>query len=278
MLKKNLFILLGLILSHISINKGFAQKIETTGSIILIETNMGNMKLKLYKDTPKHRRNFLQLIENKHFDGTLFYRCIKGFVIQGGSQDSRNAPAGKHIGYGDSNRSIESEFKPNHYHKKGALASPRKPDKVNVFKESDVSQFYIVHGRKYTEAELKALEDERNKPIRKAIVRKHYTKEKKAILDSLKKTDIKKAKEFAKKIKDAISFDYDTTPGTLKFTKKQKADLINIGGVPHLDNNYTVFGEVIEGLEVIDKIVQLQTDKNDRPYKDVKMKVKILKY
>jgi cyclophilin family peptidyl-prolyl cis-trans isomerase len=273
----NYFFCIIVILSLSFVNKLKGQT-KTTGSIILIETNLGNMKLRLYKNTPKHRRNFLQLIENKHFDGTLFYRCIKNFVIQGGSQDSRNAPAGKMIGYGDSNRSIDSEFRPEYYHKKGALAAPRRPDKVNIFKESDVSQFYIAHGRKYTAAELKALEDEVNKPIRRAIVRKHYTKEKKAILDSLKKTDIKKAKAFAKKIKDAISFDYDTTPGTLKFTEQQKKDFMTIGGVPHLDNNYTVFGEVFEGLSVIDKIANLKTDKNDRPLRDVKMKVRILKY
>lgn len=148
---------------------------QSTNSIVLIETNLGDIKLMLYKETPKHRQNFLQLIENNHFDGTLFYRVIKGFVVQGGSQDSRNAPPGKNIGYGDANRTIESEFNSNFFHKKGALASPRQPDKVNIFKESDVSQFYIVHGRVYTNDELTAMEKEVNVPLRKSIVKKFLT-------------------------------------------------------------------------------------------------------
>ncbi len=252
---------------------------QATNSIVLISTNLGDIKLMLYGDTPQHRRNFLQLVENKHFDGTLFYRVIKGFVIQGGSQDSRNAPAGAIIGYGDANRTISSEFKKNHFHKKGALASPRQPDKVNLFKESDVSQFYIAHGRVYTDAELTAMENAVNKPLRKTIVKRYLTKSKRALLDSLRKA--KKVKEFRKvasKIKEMISFDYDSSNEKLIFTPEQRKAYTTIGGVPHLDNNYTVFGEVISGFQVLDKIAKLKTDKHDRPYTDVKMKVKILKY
>jgi cyclophilin family peptidyl-prolyl cis-trans isomerase len=270
---KNILLLLTLIfVSTISFS-------QTTNSIVLIETNMGNIKLMLYKETPKHRQNFLQLIENKHFDGTLFYRVIKGFVVQGGSQDSRNAPAGKVIGYGDGNRTIDSEFNSKYFHKRGALAAPRQPDKVNIFKESDISQFYIAHGRVYTEAELTAMEKEVNVPLRKSIVKKYLTPSKRAILDSLKKA--KKVKEFkaiASKIKESIAFEYGTTPEKLEFTPEQRKAYTTVGGVPHLDNNYTVFGEVISGMSVINTIANLQTDKSDRPYKDVKMKVRILQY
>ncbi len=252
---------------------------QATNSIVLISTNFGDVKIMLYGDTPKHRRNFLQLVENKHFDGTLFYRVIKGFVVQGGSQDSRNAPAGVVIGYGDANRTISSEFKPNHFHKKGALASPRQPDKVNLFKQSDVSQFYIVHGRVYTNAELNAMENAVNKPLRKTIVKRYLTKSKRALLDSLKKANkVKEFKIVAKKIKEMINFDYSSSNEKLIFTPEQRKAYTTVGGVPHLDNNYTVFGEVISGLNVLDKIANLKTDKHDRPYKDVKMKVKILKY
>lgn len=252
---------------------------KLTNSIVLIETNLGNIKLMLYKDTPKHRKNFLQLIENKHFDGTLFYRVIKGFVLQGGSQDSRNASPGRQIGYGSSNRTIESEFHPHYFHKKGALAAARQPDKVNVFKESDISQFYIAHGRVYTIEELTAMEKAVNIPLRKRIVKRYLTPKKRQILDSLKK--LKKVKEFseiANKIKSNISFDYESSNEKLIFTDEQKKVLTTLGGVPHLDKNYTVFGEVISGFEVMDKIANLKTDKHDRPYEDVKMKVRILKY
>lgn len=252
---------------------------QATNSIILIETNLGNIKLMLYKETPKHRKNFLQLIENKHFNGTLFYRVIKGFVAQGGSQDSRNAAAGKMIGYGDSNRTIESEFNDRFFHKKGAIAAPRKPDKVNVFKESDVSQFYIAHGRVFSDEELTLMEKEINVPLRKKIVKKYLTKSKRAVLDSLKKA--KKVDEFraiAKQIKGSIEFEYSSTNEKLEFSEARRKAYTTVGGVPHLDNNYTVFGEVISGFDVLDKIANLKTDANDRPYTDVKMKVKILKY
>jgi len=252
---------------------------KSTNSIVLIETNFGNMKLMLYKETPKHRKNFLQLIENKHFDGTLFYRVIKGFVLQGGSQDSRNASPGRQIGYGSSNRSIESEFRPQYFHKKGALAAARQPDKVNVFKESDVSQFYITQGRVYTMEELTAMEKAVNKPLRKEIVKRYLTPKKRQILDSLKK--LKKVEEFreiAEKIKSNISFDYESSNEKLLFTPAQRKAFTTVGGVPHLDKNYTVFGEVISGFEVIDKIANLKTDMHDRPHKDVKMKLRILKY
>lgn len=276
-MKKALLILLFLFLSFSS-RELFAQT-NTTNSIILIETNLGNIKLMLYKDTPKHRKNFLQLIENKHFDGTLFYRVIKGFVLQGGSQDSRNAATGRQIGYGSSNRTIESEFRPHHFHKKGALAAARQPDKVNIFKESDVSQFYIAHGRVYTLEELKAMENAVNKPLKKQITRRYLTPKKRQILDSLKK--LKLVKEFraiANKIKSDISFDFESSRKKLEFTEEEIKAFTTVGGVPHLDKNYTVFGEVISGFAVMDKIANLKTDTHDRPYQDVKMKVRILKY
>jgi len=248
-------------------------------ALILIETNLGNIKLMLYKDTPKHRKNFLELIENKHFDGTLFYRVIKGFVLQGGSQDSRNASAGRQIGYGSSNRTIESEFRSHYFHKKGALAAARQPDKVNIFKESDVSQFYIAHGRVYTLEELKAMEDAINKPLKKQITKRYLTSKKRQILDSLKK--LKMVKEFraiANKIKSDITFDFQSSRDKLEFSDEEKKAFTSIGGVPHLDKNYTVFGEVISGFSVMDKIANLKTDLYDRPYQDVKMKVRILNY
>ncbi|MCZ4693666.1 peptidylprolyl isomerase [Ancylomarina euxinus] len=250
-----------------------------TNSIVLIETNLGNMKLMLYKETPKHRKNFLQLIENKHFDGTLFYRVIKGFVLQGGSQDSRNAAPGRQIGYGSSNRTIESEFSPQYFHKKGALAAARQPDKVNVFKESDISQFYITHGRVYTMEELTTMEKAVNVPLKKQIVKRYLTPKKRQLLDSLKK--LKKVEEFreiADKIKSNISFDFESSTDKLIFTEAQKKAYTTVGGVPHLDKNYTVFGEVISGFDVMDKIANLKTDQYDRPNLDVKMKVRILQY
>ncbi len=254
--------------------QGYTQEKEVKA---VIETNFGNMVVKLYNDTPKHRDNFIRLARAGHYDGTLFYRVIQDFVIQGGSSDSRGAMAGRAIGYGES-IVIDAEIKQEHYHKKGALAAPRQPDRENFFKESDISQFYIVQGRKYTSVELENLEKRINGPIRKAIQRKYYTPEKKAILDTLRsQKKVKEFREIANKIKEDIAFDWNANTDKLYMTDEKREDYIRLGGSHHLDKEYTVFGEVIEGLEVIDKIAALPTDKNDRPLADVKIKVKILK-
>lgn len=253
---------------------GYAQEKETRA---VIETNFGNMVVKLYNDTPKHRDNFIRLARAGHYDGTLFYRVIKDFVIQGGSSDSRGAMSGRTIGYGDA-IIIDAEIKQEHYHKKGALAAPRQPDRENFFKESDISQFYIVQGRKYTPAELDNLEKRINGPIRKAIQRKYYTPEKKAVLDTLRSQKrVKEFREIANKIKEDIAFEWNANTDKLYMSDEKREDYIQRGGSHHLDKEYTVFGEVIEGLEVIDKIAALPTDKNDRPLADVKIKVRILK-
>lgn len=256
------------------LGKGYAQEPEIKA---VIETNFGNMVVKLYNDTPIHRDNFVRLAKAGHYDGTLFYRVVKDFVIQGGSSDSRGAMSGRAIGYGDA-IVINAEIKQEHYHKKGALAAPRQPDRENFFKESDISQFYIVQGRKYAPEELDYLEKQINGPIRKAIQHKYYTPEKKAILDTLRaQKKVKEFREIAQKIKEDIAFEWNANTDKLYMTDEKRQDYINLGGSHHLDKEYTVFGEVVEGLEVIDKIASLPTDKNDRPLADVKIKVRILK-
>ena len=164
-MKQSLFFLIALFISFVSP----AQEKEVKA---VIETNLGNMIVKLYNDTPIHRDNFIRLAKAGHYDGTLFYRVIKNFVIQGGSSDSRNAIKGCEIGYGKP-IVIDAEIRPHHYHKKGALAAPRQPDRVNFFKESDISQFYIVQGRKYTPKEVEIMEKQVNVPIKRAIPKKY---------------------------------------------------------------------------------------------------------
>lgn len=262
-----------LILLFLLTLNSMAQEKET---IAVIETNLGNMTVKLYNDTPKHRDNFIRLAKAGQYDGTLFYRIIKNFVIQGGSSDSRNAIKGQVIGFGKG-VIIDSEIKPEHYHKKGALAAPRQPDRVNFFKESDISQFYIVQGKKYAPEEIDIIEKQVNVPIRRAIERKYYTPEKKAMLDTLRKQKkVNEFREIAGKIKQDIAFEWNANTDKIYMPEDKKQIYTTLGGVHHLDKEYTVFGEVVEGFDIIDKIAALGTDSNDRPLKDISIKVKII--
>jgi len=246
--------------------------------LVEIDTNMGNMKFKLYDDTPKHRDEFVKLANQGYYDGTLFYRVIQNFLIQGGSKSSRNAPPGKRIGYGDPDYTVDDEIRPNHFHQKGALCAPRQPDKVNPFKQSDISQFYIVKGQVFTSGALDTMEMAVNRPIRNKIIHEVFTDDIREKLKKLKEE--KKVDEFRKiagDVKKEIESRFELNPNTLTFTKEQRKAYTTVGGYPELDGRYTIFGQCISGFDVIDKIAALKTDKNNRPLKDVKITVKVLK-
>ncbi len=212
-------IVLGLtLIMSIFISNSMAQK------YVLISTKFGDMKVKLYDETPLHQENFLKLTKEGYFDGTLFHRVIKEFMIQGGDPDSKSAKPGQSLGSGGPGYTIPAEFKPDLFHKKGALAAARQGDQVNPMKASSGSQFYIVEGKKYTDAQLDMLEKRM---------------------------------------------------GT-KFSATQREAYKTVGGTPFLDYNYTVFGEVVEGLEVIDKIAAVPVDGSDRPKEDIKLTVKVI--
>jgi len=252
-------------------------QIQAQNHIAEISTNLGTMKFKLYNETPKHRDAFIQLAREGYYNGTLFYRVIQNFLIQGGSRSSRNAPPGKRIGYGDPDKTVDDEIRPQFVHKKGALCAPRQPDDVNPFKQSDISQFYIVEGKVYTNGELDTMEMAVNRPILKKIELQYLTPE---IREQLKKLKAeKKVEEFrivASEVKRKIDTDYELNPGKLIFTPEQRQAYTTVGGYPGLDGKYTIFGECISGFEVIDKIAALKTDENNRPLTDVKITVKII--
>ena len=250
------------------------QFLQAQSRHVIISTNMGDIKIMLYDDTPKHRDSFLKLAQEGHYDGTLFYRVVKNFVIQGGSSDSKNAPAGKHIGYGSSKLNIDSEFRENRFHKKGAICAPRQPEDINHFKMSDISQFYIVHGKVYKQEELDLIEKATNNPIKLKLKKKFYLPHK----EELQKLKTENPKEFNRRlreIKQKIAFEYALS-NKLEFTDKQREIYTSKGGLPELDGDYTVFGEVVSGFNVMEKIAALKTDKNSRPYTDVKLVVRIL--
>lgn len=244
------------------------------GRIVQVSTNLGTMKFRLYDETPKHRDAFILLAKEGYYDQTLFYRVIQNFLIQGGSRSSRNAAPGKRIGYGDPDKTVDDEILPQFFHKKGALCAPRQPDNINPFKQSDISQFFIIKGQVYTSGKLDTLEMMVNRPIQKRINAQYLTpeiKEKLAKLKAEKKVDEFRA--IAEEVKRQIDTDFQLNQGKLIFSEEQRNAYTTIGGYPDLDGKYTIFGECISGFEVIDKIAALKTDENDRPLSDVKIMV-----
>ncbi len=254
------------------------EALQAQSGIVQISTNFGTMKFQLYDDTPKHRDAFIEQAKIGYFDETLFYRVVQNFLIQGGSKSSKNAPPGKRIGYGDPDKTVDDEILSQHFHKKGALCAPRQADEVNPWKQSDVSQFYIVKGRIHTNGELDTMELTVNRPIRNRIVNKHMTSSVRAQLKKLKEEKkVNEFREIANRVKEQIESEYKLDPGTIEFSEEQRKAYTTIGGYPDLDGKYTVFGECISGFEVIDKIAALKTDKNNRPIIDVKISVTVLK-
>jgi peptidylprolyl isomerase len=277
MKKKLIIIIIPIILIGLISGKGTKVK----PAFVLIETKYGNMKVRLYDETPLHKANFLKLVNEHFYDSLLFHRVIKDFMIQGGDPHSKTAPKGATLGNGGPGYEIPAEFVPQLYHKKGVLAAAREGDNVNPEKKSSGSQFYIVQGKKFTDEELNQMEERINFPAKKKLVFEYIDKpdniKLKTTLDSLQN-----AKNFMR-----LNSTYDSVlkllePEYLKldlfhFTEQQRNDYKTIGGTPHLDRNYTIFGEVIEGLNVIDSIANVETDKKDRPLENIIMKMRVVK-
>ena len=248
---------------------------------VLLETIYGTIKIKLYEETPLHKANFLKLVEAHFFDSLLFHRVINEFMIQGGDHLSKRAAKGDSLGHGDIGYTVPAEIVPKLIHKKGALCAARESDDVNPKFASSATQFYIVMGRKRTMEELKKYEDRINKA--------HYTAAARAFLKTpdgarLKQT-YNRLKNESKtdsaalvnaEIEKLIKAEHLKTP-EYQFNEQQITTYTQFGGTPHLDGTYTVFGEVIEGLELIDKIAGVKTDERNRPLRDIRMKISILK-
>lgn len=277
MKKKTLFLFLGFVFSLLFLS--FVNLSEQNEKIAIISTKFGDIKIKLYDQTPLHRDNFVKLISEKFFDDLLFHRVIKGFMIQGGDPDSRNAKPETMLGNGGPGYNIPSEIVPGLFHKRGALAAARESDMINPKRESSGSQFYIVQGKVFTNQELDMIEANQNQALKKQIIGKILkapeNKNMLLKLDSLQKSGNKEElNKFILSI-DPIVEKEMAKQGKFVFTAEQRKIYTTIGGAPHLDGAYTVFGEVVEGMNVIDSISSIKTDKNDRPVVDVKMKIKL---
>ena len=236
-----------------------------------IKTTEGDIIIRLYDETPKHRDNFLKLVKEEYFNGTLFHRVIKDFMIQGGDPDSKNTPKGKMLGTGGPDYTIPAEFVyPQYFHKRGALSAARTGDEVNPNRESSGSQFYIVWGKTFKPAELKQMEHQmamqQEQQVFNQLTREHHEE----IMTLRRNRDRAGLQELQDKLIEQTKITCKQQ-GKPTFTEEQVEAYTNIGGTPFLDNQYTVFGEVEEGLEIVERIQNCDTDRNDRPTEDIKI-------
>ena len=244
---------------------------QATETRVLMHTNKGDIKLKLYNDTPLHRDNFIKLVKEGLYNGLLFHRVIKDFMIQGGDVTSKDAPMNKQLGAGDLGYTVPAEFRyPKYFHKKGALAAPRQPDDVNPQKKSDMSQFFIVQGKVYRETELDTLERTANYPARQKALKEFYAPVR-AELNMIKMSNKREYQKRLRMINAQIDSVIQATPGHLLFTDEQRKAYTTVGGCHHLDGTYTIFGELTEGFDVLDQIATQPKDQNDRPKKDIRI-------
>lgn len=239
---------------------------EDNKTIVEMKTNLGTIVLELYNETPLHRDNFIRLVNDKSYDGLLFHRVIENFMVQGGDPDSRFAKSNELLGEGDLDYTVTAELKPNLFHKIGALSTAREETLGRV---SSAMQFFIVQGKVYNDSLLDVAESRINN-----MLARHYflnQPSSKALWNAFKKAE--DDDQQYKILNDSINtmaasftdFERYTIPESHREVYK------TIGGTPHLDQNYTVFGQVIEGLDVIDSIAQVKTDDNDRPLVDVRI-------
>lgn len=236
---------------------------------VSIETNLGTIKIRLYNETPLHRDNFLSLVNNKFYDGLTFHRVIKEFMIQAGDPTTASAGRDRQNDI-DLNYTIPAEFHPDLYHKKGALAAARQGDDVNPDHASSSTQFYIVQGTLFNDQQLKQLEDRINNMRKQSLFFKNIKEEEENAFEKDEPLDYGEIQLAAtlkteEQLKNYIPY---------KIPSEHRATYNEVGGTPHLDGSYTVFGEVVEGLEVIDRIASVPTDNSDCPLNPVYIKIR----
>ena len=243
---------------------------------IQIETEFGIIKIKLYDETPLHRDNFIKLVKDSFYTDLLFHRVIQGFMIQGGDPDSKNAEPGKRLGTGDLGYTIPAEINPKFFHRKGVLAAARQGDETNPEKRSSASQFYILQGRVFLPIELDMLQA-KLEDSRKMKMLQMKIKTIDPELNQLKAEGKQEEVNARYNLMKAEVEEEASKLPPVKFTDDQRKAYTTIGGYPPLDNGYTIFGEITEGLEVVDKIAAQPTDQFNRPLKDVKFKITLIK-
>lgn len=284
--------LLGLVLACLVIGSPACLYAQNSNEVkVLISTSMGDIKLKLYNETPGHRDNFIKLVNDHTYDSVLFHRVIKDFMIQSGDPESKNAKPGVMLGNGNVGYTLPAEIAPKLIHKRGALAAARQGDDVNPKKESSGCQFYIVHGRLFTNADLDMYEQRTNTQTQQQVKQQLFN----VIISKSENQGLKtKFMKYQTEGKmDSLQVLLTTTVEPMiqkemeaqkiqlpvfRFTEEQRKAYTTVGGAPHLDGAYTVFGEVIEGMDVVDKIAAAPVDNMTRPVTDIRIiKASIIK-
>lgn len=249
----------------------------TESSLVLIETPYGEIKIRLYDETPLHRDNFLKLVNQGFYNDLLFHRVINEFMVQGGDPQSRDAAPSARLGAGDPGYKIDAEILyPQFFHKKGALAAARQGDQGNPQKRSSGSQFYIVHGKVFSPEELEQMERAMADRQYQMMMMRYMEPFRQQFMALQQAGDREGFQALMQKISEDAAAEVEAMPA-FQFSDAQREAYTTIGGTPQLDGEYTVFGEVIEGLDVIDQIAAVETGSMDRPVQDVKMKIKLIK-
>lgn len=239
---------------------------------VKIQTMLGDIVVRLYDETPIHRDNFVKLVKAGYYDGTLFHRVIKDFMIQGGDPDSKGVPAGKMLGVGGPDYTLEAEIKDGLFHKRGALAAARQGDEVNPERRSSGSQFYIVWGQVYHEGQLRQFSKQMKMQKVQAAFNQLAAQHRTEIMQLRRERNQAGLQE----LQDKLVAEAQAQVNGEGLTEEQLKLYSTIGGTPHLDGQYTVFGEVEEGLDVVEMIQQTSTGRGDRPVDDIEMKVMVV--
>ena len=267
----NLLILAALIMVFTACGAGSKKSTDMEKRTqVKIETTMGEIVVELYNETPKHRDNFIKLAKEGVYDSTLFHRVIRQFMIQAGDPESKNAADTAQLGSGDVGYTIPAEFVPKFYHKKGALAAARMGDDVNPERASSGCQFYIVTGRKFRESQLLDMAGQKNNARMDTLFNQLARKHMKEIYKLRKANDQDGLLELQDSL-EAQAYALYKEEEPFMFTPEQVTSYTTIGGAPHLDGSYTVFGKVVSGMETVEKIEGAKTGKADRPVENVRI-------
>lgn len=236
--------------------------------IITLNTSEGDIRVRLYDETPIHRDNFVKLCREGYYDQTLFHRVIKDFMIQGGDPDSRTATPTQMLGTGGPDYTLEAEILSAFFHRRGTLAAARQGDEVNPERRSSGSQFYITWGQVYNEGQLRQMERQLTMMAEQQRFQQLAAERKAQIMDLRRARDREGLMALQEQLAATAKADAKNA-GTL--SDAQREAYTTVGGVPHLDGQYTVFGEVVEGLDIVERIQNTETRPGDRPVQDIRI-------